>query len=441
MKFILLFLVLLCTISTAAAWANSDSKYYQTLEINNTGINLTDYSYNILADTQSLISAGKMNLNGSDVRFYDSDDITSLWHWNESAFNQTNTSFWVDCSSLINTSNTTIYMYYGDVDAVTTSNISETFLFGDDFESGNLNQWDEPTGGTITSTAGEVYAGTYAVKTNQDINNFYENLSFGSELVIEANVKPIDTTSGWFGTHVGPGGYDANSRMIGYYTGTYWTYDSSGFTDSGTSWSGYKKLKIIVNSTTIRYYTNGTLIDTTTDASNLAKLIFYSQSGWIAMDNVFIRKYAEIEPTYSFGIEETQVTGVTYYVNNSWSGASNSNTGLGDTNDTAWLTIQKAADTMIAGDTVYVMSGTYNEKVSETTSGTVDSRIIYIGQESPNLYYNGTGYTLQISGSYITVTGFNITAYDAVYDVSKVNGIVLPYGSYAEHVNISNNYI
>ena len=58
-----------------------------------------------------------------------------------------------------------------------------------------------------------------------------------------------------------------------------------------------------------------------------------------------------------------------YYVNNSWSGASDSNTGLADTNAAAWRTVQKAAQTMVAGDTVYVGAGIYYEHVDGLNSG------------------------------------------------------------------------
>ena len=42
-----------------------------------------------------------------------------------------------------------------------------------------------------------------------------------------------------------------------------------------------------------------------------------------------------------------------------------------------WKTIQKAANALIAGDTVYIKAGTYREQVSPKNSGTVGKYIVY----------------------------------------------------------------
>ena len=50
----------------------------------------------------------------------------------------------------------------------------------------------------------------------------------------------------------------------------------------------------------------------------------------------------------------------TYYVDKNHSSASDANPG---TEDLPWLTIQHAADTMVAGDTVLIRNGVYNEHI------------------------------------------------------------------------------
>jgi hypothetical protein len=85
-----------------------------------------------------------------------------------------------------------------------------------------------------------------------------------------------------------------------------------------------------------------------------------------------------------------------------------------------WLTIQKAATTMEAGDTVYVKQGTYNEKVAPARSGSAGNRITYKVYPGHTVTIDGTGINtgdtslFDIYGkSYIYVEGFRIYNSDA----------------------------
>jgi hypothetical protein len=82
-----------------------------------------------------------------------------------------------------------------------------------------------------------------------------------------------------------------------------------------------------------------------------------------------------------------------------------------------WLTIQKAADTMVAGDTVYIKTGTYNERVVARNSGTSGKYITYTAYADDTVVIDGTGITLpddwgglvDISGlSYLKVSGLQV---------------------------------
>lgn len=64
--------------------------------------------------------------------------------------------------------------------------------------------------------------------------------------------------------------------------------------------------------------------------------------------------------------------GTTYYVRKT---GNNSNNGKSPA--TAWLTIDKAADTMVAGDRVYIGAGTYAESISPNNDGTGANPIRY----------------------------------------------------------------
>ena len=81
-------------------------------------------------------------------------------------------------------------------------------------------------------------------------------------------------------------------------------------------------------------------------------------------------------------------TGKGYYVSVS---GNDSNPG---TLQLPWRTIQKSANTMQAGDTVYVMAGTYNEQVSPQNSGTAGNYIIYRNYQNDSVTIDGTGVIL-----------------------------------------------
>ena len=131
--------------------------------------------------------------------------------------------------------------------------------------------------------------------------------------------------------------------------------------------------------------------------------------------------------------------GATYYVATSGSDA---NPG---TEARPWRTIQKAAVTLIAGDTVYVKAGTYNEKVIPQNSGNPGNYITYAAYPGDTVTLDGTNITpdwgdalFTIEGkSYIKISGFRIVNSLSPY---SSGGISLKKGSQQDHIIIENNY-
>jgi hypothetical protein len=82
-----------------------------------------------------------------------------------------------------------------------------------------------------------------------------------------------------------------------------------------------------------------------------------------------------------------------------------------------WQTIQKAANTLIAGDTVYIRAGTYHERVTPQNSGSAGNVITYAAYPGETATIDGSGVTLpddlaglfEISNqSYILVSGLRV---------------------------------
>ena len=108
-------------------------------------------------------------------------------------------------------------------------------------------------------------------------------------------------------------------------------------------------------------------------------------------------------------------TGTAFYV--ATTGNDNNNGSLG----LPWRTIQHAADTAVAGDTVYAMGGVYNETVTFPKSGSASAGYItfesYPGQTA---ILDGTGLSIPggqhglftiLNQSYLAISGFEIRNY------------------------------
>ena len=88
---------------------------------------------------------------------------------------------------------------------------------------------------------------------------------------------------------------------------------------------------------------------------------------------------------------------------------SDTNNGLGLT--TSWKTIQKAVSNAKPGDTIFVRSGTYNENIIVSISGTASSPITLTSYPGETVVLNGgTGFAIRNSGliSYWTIDGLTI---------------------------------
>jgi hypothetical protein len=117
-------------------WLNG-FPYRKPITISNSGSALTDYQVLVTTDTASLISAGKMRTNCWDIRFTDSDGATQLNYWVESDCNSTSTKVWVKVPS-IPVGSKTIYVYYGNPNAISASNANNVFLLFYDFSGTSI---------------------------------------------------------------------------------------------------------------------------------------------------------------------------------------------------------------------------------------------------------------------------------------------------------------
>src|SRR5690606_17655979 len=103
--------VLLMKAREASSWYDDDWELRVPITVSYTGSTLTDYDVLVEIDTQSLVSASKLQSDCDDLRFVDSNDSTVLNYWIESGCNTTTTQIWVRIPNIPN-GGKTIYMYY-----------------------------------------------------------------------------------------------------------------------------------------------------------------------------------------------------------------------------------------------------------------------------------------------------------------------------------------
>jgi hypothetical protein len=110
-----------------------------------------------------------------------------------------------------------------------------------------------------------------------------------------------------------------------------------------------------------------------------------------------------------------------------------------------WRTIRKAADTLQAGDTVYIRAGTYRERVLPQNSGSAGQYITYAAYRGETVTIDGSGIAVpEYSGlfdlagrSYIVVSGLRVMNSNQFGILADGSSEVLIKGNYTYHTGTS----
>jgi len=124
------------------------------------------------------------------------------------------------------------------------------------------------------------------------------------------------------------------------------------------------------------------------------------------------------------GVAVGQAQAATYVVNQTAPGAADTNPG---TEEEPFKTVQRAADAVKPGDTVYVMAGKYDERVRVKAGGTDGKPVAFAAMPRRSVTVRG----FDLEASHIRVQGFEITA-DKPATAVQLRG---------SHCEILDNYI
>jgi hypothetical protein len=191
---------------SAVGWLDGWNNRKSHIIENATGAG-TGYQVPILVDYGSGVDGGDtVYLNEhcqpdfDDIRFTDNDGVTELDYWIQEKTDSDYAMFWVEVADNLNSSDATIYLYYGNTAVSTTSNGTETFPDGfDDFE-GDLSFWDymDDSGGSVALSTDTSCEGDYSVKYDLTISGddiaLRHFLTWDTNFAIGFSVKIMQTT-------------------------------------------------------------------------------------------------------------------------------------------------------------------------------------------------------------------------------------------------------
>ncbi len=291
-----------------------DWSYKAPVSVTNpNSLTLTNHQVLITLNTQALISSGKMNMDGSDIRFSNSC-CNSLCYYIESGINTSTTEIWVNVDSITANGNNTIYLYYGNAAATNSSDASCTFDLFEDFNGAMPEFYTEC--GTVT----ENYTGSNLSLGWSSSGIIVSNTSFSQNKTFTAEASVSSASGSWAGLYwIKP---DNKSYGLLINTTDVRISLSGGGTEvcSGHNWASglipfssptgiWSHTWVATGDIASNFPTAGAVTSTNALYAKDADLRLgiggiSSGSGSIDLDWIRVRKYADIVPTYSVNPEE-----------------------------------------------------------------------------------------------------------------------------------------
>ena len=356
---IAVFLVCLVLIPSVSADWLSGWDYRKTINITGQTGAGTHHQVNLsIGDS----SGGDFHLEGhctdfpNDTVVTDGGGITKLPFWIENA-SADPIQMWVNVSDDLNTSQD-VCIYYGKSGESSASNITNTFLFGDDFGDGDYTSNPTWTVGSGTWSAANYYLQKTATSGVWEYISVPSTTAYG---IWEYNTKMVTTTSQFQITIINAIqapetesdyflAYDGNANTLRLYRYDGAFHDlANGAFDADTNWHKYKITRNNTGLFTV-YIDGNQILSVTDNAITTSNYITFRPQELTSIDNLRIRKYNSPEPAYSSaGSEENahtippdptnlQNTTGNFWVNYTWDvGSGNVTNSYNITNQTEWF--------------------------------------------------------------------------------------------------------
>jgi len=317
---------------------NQMQLYYSAREgSGNYGIGLANSSFIIDTDYSSINMNGTCKTDFGDIRFTSSDGSTELKYWIEKRFNGNWSVFWVKVPTIpASPSSTTIYMYWGNATASTTSNGDETFPIFIGHEEGTLAEWTEYGTATKTASTEHPLFSNYGLKLvpasgSPAGSGVRKTVSaYGSGYAYRIWLFDLDTSSYKLANYVGTFLlYDTGAKPLGVCfreTGDYYFYFEDGVGYVATSIArqqGHHSFEVAVTSAQSKIFIDNKLVRTTSvlDESSLNYVdafVYRAYPNPTYFDNFLVRKFADPEPQHGAWVIEEEEEEETPFFGQGW---------------------------------------------------------------------------------------------------------------------------
>jgi hypothetical protein len=338
------------TWSIPVSWWNTSWIYRKSHVINNAAGAGTNYQVKIKVVNSSGTDSGdtiyinnKAQNDFDDIRFIRySDNATQLDYWIEEINLGINATFWVELPDDINTSSSTIWIYYGNNSVTNNSNGNNTFIFFDSF-SGDLSKWNrritsgvypQIENGYLRSGGGSTSSpyGHTVLDSDATYNGFQNGVIDFKYRVATDSIMEF----GFRGVYASNQGYKARSDQRSGEGQSFLRPPYSGWAFFGCNQDGNRptadtwyKCSIIVNGNNFYFYRNDVLMKSCSDATYTAAGSISCQNhygSYSDFDDIRVRKYVSPEPTHGSWSSEEQYLGGEGYNWSIWSNTSNPDT-------------------------------------------------------------------------------------------------------------------
>ena len=141
-----------------------------------------------------------MQAGFDDLRFTDSSGTTTVPFWIETFTTSATATVWVQVPTLPANDFATVFMYYNNAVAMSSSSITDTFIVGDDFEDADIAEYSGDTGKFVVDGT-YAFGGSYGLdntgnETLRAVDGIYDTTATTSQGEIIRYMQYVNTSGG-----------------------------------------------------------------------------------------------------------------------------------------------------------------------------------------------------------------------------------------------------